>query len=171
MTPLAGLKVVELARILAGPWAGQLFADMGAEVIKVEAPSGDDTRTWGPPFIEHDGETSAAYFHGCNRGKKSVTIDFRTEEGQAHVKALLADADIVITAPEQKTESAADKYPDMVAEIRRITKMPELIRFMNNLPAKMKKELHDELEQAQAMIRQAQAQEEAETGGQQALVE
>lgn len=83
-----------------------------------------------------------------------------------------ADADIVITAPEQKTESAADKYPDMVAEIRRITKMPELIRFMNNLPAKMKKELHDELEQAQAMIRQAQAQEEAETGGdQQALVE
>lgn len=94
--PLAGLKVVELARILAGPWAGQTLSDLGAEVIKVEAPQGDDTRRWGPPFIEREGDTSAAYFHSCNRGKKSVTIDFRTDEGQAHVKALLADADIVI---------------------------------------------------------------------------
>ncbi|CAA9347637.1 MAG: L-carnitine dehydratase/bile acid-inducible protein F, partial [uncultured Microvirga sp.] len=68
--PLTGLKVVELARILAGPWAGQLLADLGAEVIKVERPgSGDDTRGWGPPFVEKDG--SAAYFHGCNRGKAS----------------------------------------------------------------------------------------------------
>jgi crotonobetainyl-CoA:carnitine CoA-transferase CaiB-like acyl-CoA transferase len=96
MTPLAGLKVVELARILAGPWAGQLLADMGAEVIKIEAPSGDDTRTWGPPFIEHDGETSAAYFHGCNRGKKSVVIDFRTEAGKAELLSLLSDADVII---------------------------------------------------------------------------
>jgi crotonobetainyl-CoA:carnitine CoA-transferase CaiB-like acyl-CoA transferase len=96
MTPLAGLKVVELARILAGPWAGQLLADMGAEVIKVEAPEGDDTRTWGPPFIEHDGERSAAYFHGCNRGKKSVVIDFRTVEGKAALLRLLADADVLI---------------------------------------------------------------------------
>lgn len=96
MTPLAGLKVVELARILAGPWAGQLLADMGAEVIKVEAPNGDDTRTWGPPFIEHDEETSAAYFHGCNRGKKSVVIDFRTDNGKAALLSLLDDADIVI---------------------------------------------------------------------------
>ncbi|MGB7318862.1 MAG: CaiB/BaiF CoA-transferase family protein [Planktotalea sp.] len=95
-TPLAGLKVVELARILAGPWAGQTLADLGAEVIKVEAPAGDDTRRWGPPFIERDGDVSAAYFHSCNRGKKSVTADFRTEEGQAFVKSLLADADIVI---------------------------------------------------------------------------
>jgi crotonobetainyl-CoA:carnitine CoA-transferase CaiB-like acyl-CoA transferase len=96
MTPLSGLKVVELARILAGPWAGQLLADMGAEVIKVEAPEGDDTRTWGPPFIEHDGERSAAYFHGCNRGKKSVVIDFRTVEGKAALVRLLADADVLI---------------------------------------------------------------------------
>jgi crotonobetainyl-CoA:carnitine CoA-transferase CaiB-like acyl-CoA transferase len=96
MTPLAGLKVVELARILAGPWAGQLLADMGAEVIKVEAPEGDDTRTWGPPFIEHGGERSAAYFHGCNRGKKSVVIDFRTDEGKAALLRLLADADVLI---------------------------------------------------------------------------
>ena len=94
--PLAGLKVVELARILAGPWAGQTLSDLGAEVIKVEAEQGDDTRRWGPPFIERDGDVSAAYFHSCNRGKKSVTIDFRTETGQAQVKALLADADIVI---------------------------------------------------------------------------
>lgn len=95
-SPLKGLKVVELARILAGPWAGQTLSDLGAEVIKVEAPQGDDTRRWGPPFIERDGDTSAAYFHSCNRGKKSVTIDFRTPEGQAQLKALLADADILI---------------------------------------------------------------------------
>lgn len=96
MTPLGGLKVVELARILAGPWAGQLLADMGAEVIKVEAPEGDDTRTWGPPFFERGGERSAAYFHGCNRGKKSVVIDFRTADGKAALMRLLADADVLI---------------------------------------------------------------------------
>lgn len=96
MTPLGGLKVIELARILAGPWAGQLLADMGAEVIKVEAPEGDDTRTWGPPFVEHGGERSAAYFHGCNRGKKSVVIDFRTANGKAALMRLLADADVLI---------------------------------------------------------------------------
>ena len=96
MTPLAGLKVVELARILAGPWAGQLLADLGAEVIKVEAPEGDDTRRWGPPFIDHEGERAAAYFHGCNRGKRSVVLDFRTAEGKAALLALLADADVVI---------------------------------------------------------------------------
>lgn len=78
--PLAGLKVVELARILAGPWAGQTLADLGAEVIKVEAPEGDDTRQWGPPFIEREGDKSASYFHSCNRGKSSVTVDFRTPE-------------------------------------------------------------------------------------------
>ena len=101
MTPLAGLKVVELARILAGPWAGQILADLGAEVIKVEAPEGDDTRRWGPPFIERtapDGsaDRTAAYFHAANRGKKSVTADFRTPEGQQKVRDLVADADIVI---------------------------------------------------------------------------
>ena len=96
MTPLAGLKVVELARILAGPWAGQLLADLGAEVIKIESPEGDDTRRWGPPFVDHEGESAAAYFHGCNRGKRSVVLDFRTEEGKAVLLALLADADVVI---------------------------------------------------------------------------
>ncbi|MCB2124190.1 MAG: CoA transferase [Rhodobacteraceae bacterium] len=96
MTPLAGLKVVELARILAGPWTGQTLADLGAEVIKVEAPEGDDTRRWGPPFIEREGDRSAAYFHACNRGKKSVTADFRAPEGQVFVRDLVRDADILI---------------------------------------------------------------------------
>ncbi|MBV0892450.1 CoA transferase [Paracoccus sp. Z118] len=96
MAPLSGLKVVELARILAGPWAGQLLADLGAEVIKVEAPEGDDTRRWGPPFIEREGDSSAAYFHSANRGKRSVVADFRTPEGQAKVRDLVRDADVVI---------------------------------------------------------------------------
>jgi crotonobetainyl-CoA:carnitine CoA-transferase CaiB-like acyl-CoA transferase len=93
--PLTGLKVLELARILAGPWAGQLLADLGAEVIKVERPgAGDDTRGWGPPFVGKDG--SAAYFHGCNRGKSSVAIDLESPEGQERVRALAAEADVLI---------------------------------------------------------------------------
>lgn len=94
--PLKGVRVVELARILAGPWAGQTLADLGADVIKVEAPEGDDTRRWGPPFVERDGDRSAAYFHATNRGKRSVTVDFRTAEGQETVRRLVADADVVI---------------------------------------------------------------------------
>lgn len=96
MTPLHGLKVVELARILAGPWIGQSLADLGAEVTKVEAPSGDDTRQWGPPFVERDGDRSAAYFYSANRGKRSVIADFRTPDGLARVRELVADADILI---------------------------------------------------------------------------
>jgi crotonobetainyl-CoA:carnitine CoA-transferase CaiB-like acyl-CoA transferase len=92
--PLTGLKVVELARILAGPWAGQMLADLGAEVVKVERPgTGDDTRQWGPPFAP-DG--AAAYFHGCNRGKSSVAIDLETAGGQQAVLALVRDADVLI---------------------------------------------------------------------------
>lgn len=94
--PLAGLRVLELARILAGPWAGQALADLGAEVIKVESPAGDDTRAWGPPFIERDGGVTAAYFHGCNRGKSSVVADLRKAEDLACVQALAAKADVVI---------------------------------------------------------------------------
>ncbi|HEY5722802.1 MAG TPA: CaiB/BaiF CoA-transferase family protein [Allosphingosinicella sp.] len=97
--PLAGLRVIELARILAGPWAGQLLADLGAEVIKVERPgSGDDTRQWGPPFVTGpDGENlGAAYFHACNRGKKSVAIDIATSAGQEKLRALTGDADVLI---------------------------------------------------------------------------
>ena len=96
MSPLGGLKVIELARILAGPWAGQTLADLGADVIKIEAPEGDDTRRWGPPFIERDGDRSAAYFHATNRGKRSITVDFRTPAGQETVRALVADADVLI---------------------------------------------------------------------------
>lgn len=94
--PLAGLKVVELARVLAGPWAGQTLSDLGCDVTKVESSAGDDTRQWGPPFVTRDDDVSAAYFHSTNRGKASVTADFRTEEGQQKVKALLADTDILI---------------------------------------------------------------------------
>ena len=74
--PLEGIKVVELARILAGPWIGQTLADLGADVIKVESPEGDDTRQWGPPYIDDGAEQSAAYYHACNRGKRSITCDF-----------------------------------------------------------------------------------------------
>lgn len=97
-TPLAGLKVIELARILAGPWIGQTLADLGAEVIKIESPQGDDTRRWGPPFVRNaDGsEGDAAYFHSCNRGKRSVIADLRSEEGRALVRDLVADADVLI---------------------------------------------------------------------------
>jgi crotonobetainyl-CoA:carnitine CoA-transferase CaiB-like acyl-CoA transferase len=94
--PLHGIRVIELARILAGPWAGQTLADLGADVIKVEAPEGDDTRRWGPPFIDNGGEQSAAYFHATNRGKRGITCDFRTKEGQETVRRLVAEADVVI---------------------------------------------------------------------------
>ncbi len=94
--PLAGLKVIEMARVLAGPWAGQTLSDLGAEVIKVESPAGDDTRQWGPPFVTRDEDVSASYFHSTNRGKASVVVDFRTAKGVAKLKALLADADILI---------------------------------------------------------------------------
>ncbi|MES0100321.1 CaiB/BaiF CoA-transferase family protein [Mesorhizobium sp. M0019] len=97
--PLNGIRVIELARILAGPWAGQLLADLGADVIKVESPDGgDDTRKWGPPFvIGHDGENlSAAYYHSCNRGKRSIAIDFSTPEGAETVRRLVATSDVLI---------------------------------------------------------------------------
>ena len=96
-TPLHGVKVVELARILAGPWAGQVLADLGAEVIKVEGPGGDDTRSWGPPFVaDPDGGRTAGYYHACNRGKRVVVADFATPEGQQVVRDLIADADVLI---------------------------------------------------------------------------
>ncbi len=96
--PLKGIRVLELARILAGPWIGQTLADLGADVIKVESPDGDDTRTWGPPFVAgEDGEKlDAAYFHACNRGKRSVVLDFTTEEGQEAVRRLAAQSDVLL---------------------------------------------------------------------------
>ncbi len=97
--PLKGVRVIELARILAGPWAGQLLADLGADVIKVENPDGgDDTRKWGPPFVTGaEGENlSAAYYHSCNRGKRSIGVDFSTPEGAGIVRRLAATADVFI---------------------------------------------------------------------------
>jgi len=97
--PLAGLRVLELARILAGPWAGQVLADLGADVVKVErSKTGDDTRAWGPPFIEgKDGNhLGAAYFHSTNRGKRSIECDFETDEGKRIVKKLAARSDVLI---------------------------------------------------------------------------
>ena len=98
--PLSHLRVLDLSRVLAGPWATQTLADMGAEVIKVERPgSGDDTRGWGPPFIDAaDGSDAreSAYFLAANRGKKSVTIDITTPEGREIVQRLAAKSDILV---------------------------------------------------------------------------
>ena len=97
--PLTGLRVLELARILAGPWAGQILADLGADVIKVERKgSGDDTRGWGPPFVQaaDGGHLGAAYFHAANRGKRSIELDFDTSEGQRVVRKLAARSDVLI---------------------------------------------------------------------------
>ena len=99
LKPLSGVRVLELARILAGPWCGQILADLGAEVLKVERPGlGDDTRLWGPPFITdvHGDAWGAAYFHATNRGKKSVCIDFTTLDGQAVLTDLASQADVLI---------------------------------------------------------------------------
>jgi crotonobetainyl-CoA:carnitine CoA-transferase CaiB-like acyl-CoA transferase len=97
--PLAGLRVLELARILAGPWAGQILADLGADVVKVERQgAGDDTRAWGPPFVAaaDGGNLAAAYFHCTNRGKRSIELDFESEEGRRIVRKLAARSDILI---------------------------------------------------------------------------
>jgi crotonobetainyl-CoA:carnitine CoA-transferase CaiB-like acyl-CoA transferase len=98
--PLAGVRVLDLSRILAGPWASQMLADLGAEVIKIERPaSGDDTRGWGPPFMPgEDGSpgTESAYFHAANRGKQSVCIDMSLPAGQALIRELACRSDVLI---------------------------------------------------------------------------
>src|ERR1700741_4584839 len=97
--PLAGLRVLELSRILAVPWAGQILADLGADVIKVERTgAGDDTRAWGPPFVPaaDGGHLDAAYFHCPTRGKRSIELDYTTAEGQRLVKKLAARSDVLI---------------------------------------------------------------------------
>lgn len=93
--PLAGIKVLDISRVLAGPWCGQMLADMGADVIKVERPgSGDDTRHWGPPWLA--GTAESAYYLCANRGKRSVTVDMAKPEGQAVIKQLVAQSDVLI---------------------------------------------------------------------------
>lgn len=95
--PLAGLKVLELARVLAGPWAGQILADLGADVIKIESPAGDGTRLWGPPWVEREqGDREAAYYHAANRGKRSVVADFKNADDLRRVREMAAGADVVL---------------------------------------------------------------------------
>jgi formyl-CoA transferase len=95
--PLAGVKVLDLSRVLAGPWCTQLLADLGAEVIKIERPgAGDDTRHWGPPWHGEGERRVAAYFLSCNRGKKSAAIDFSRPDGAALVRKLAQGADVVV---------------------------------------------------------------------------
>ena len=98
--PLQGFRVLDLSRILAGPWASQMLADLGAEVIKIERPgSGDDTRGWGPPYMpDESGEagTESAYFHGANRGKQSLCIDMANPRGQELIRDLVRNSDVLI---------------------------------------------------------------------------
>ena len=95
--PLAGIRVLDLSRVLAGPWSGQMLADYGADVIKVERPGGgDDTRTWGPPWFGDPGDRMSAYYLSANRGKRSIAIDLATPEGEALVRQLAAQADVVL---------------------------------------------------------------------------
>jgi len=98
--PLSHIRVLDLSRIMAGPWSGQIFADLGADVIKIERPgAGDDTRSWGPPFLQaSDGTPSkeSGYFLAVNRGKRSVAVDLATPEGQATVRAIAAQCDVVL---------------------------------------------------------------------------
>ena len=101
MGPLRGVTVLDLTRVLAGPWATQTLADLGAEVVKIERPgAGDDTRAWGPPFLDGDNEADArrdaAYFTSANRNKRSVTANLATEEGRDIVRALAMQADILV---------------------------------------------------------------------------
>ncbi len=95
---LKGIKVLDLSRILAGPWATQILADLGAEVIKIESKNGDDTRIWGPPFLSNeDGiESDATYFASCNRNKKSIIIDFSKKDGANLIKNLAKKADVIV---------------------------------------------------------------------------
>ncbi|ODS54747.1 MAG: CoA-transferase [Agrobacterium sp. SCN 61-19] len=123
--PLNGIRVIELARVLAGPWAGQMLADLGADVIKVENPDGgDDTRAWGPPFVEGaDGENlSAAYYHSTNRNKRSISVDLKTPEGQEIVRRLCASADVVI---ENFKRGGLEKYGLDYASLKAIN--PKLV--------------------------------------------
>ena len=97
--PLAGITVIDLSRVLAGPWCTQILADLGASVIKIERPGkGDDTRDWGPPFLAGPGgeRGDAAYYHACNRNKRSVSLDITAPAGQRAVRELAAHADVLV---------------------------------------------------------------------------
>ena len=124
--PLSHIRVLDLSRILAGPWAGQVLADLGADVIKVERPgAGDDTRAWGPPFLKDQAgreTTDAGYFLAVNRGKRSITLDLNTTEGQDIVRAIAARSDILL---ENFKVGALTRYGLGFAELEKLN--PRLI--------------------------------------------
>ena len=97
---LSNIKVLDLSRILAGPWASQTLADLGADVIKIERPgTGDDTRQWGPPYMQDESgqdSSESAYYMCANRGKRSVCIDMTSSQGQSQIQELASDSDVVI---------------------------------------------------------------------------
>jgi len=119
LPPYAGLRVLELARVLAGPWIGQTLADLGAEVIKIESPAGDETRGWGPPFLTNaDGSAAdAAYFHSCNRGKESLVLDFRDAAQRGRAVQLAREADVLI---ENFKVGSLEKYALDYASLARL---------------------------------------------------
>jgi len=119
---LEGLRILDLSRILAGPFATQNLADLGADVVKVEAPWGDDTRKWGPPFIENEGVESAAYFHSCNRGKRSISIDLKTKEGLSLLRELAMNSDVIVENMKVGTLTRLGLEPTVLLEAK-----PELI--------------------------------------------
>ena len=119
---LEDLRVLDLSRILAGPFATQNLADLGADVVKVEAPWGDDTRKWGPPFEEVNGEKTAAYFQSCNRGKRSISVDIKSKEGIDLLRNLIRNADVVVENMKVGTLKNLGLDPDEL-----IQEQPDLI--------------------------------------------
>lgn len=119
---LAGIRVVDLSRILGGPYCGQILGDHGADVLKIEPPQGDDTRTWGPPFEEVDGHTVAAYFMGLNRNKRGTALDLSQPQGRSLLLSLLEGADVLIENFKTGTmerwglgyEQLAERFPRLV---------------------------------------------------------
>jgi len=117
-TPLANIRVLDMSRVLAGPWAGQLLGDYGADVVKIERPgSGDDTRHWGPPWLEGDDYREAAYFLSANRNKRSVTVDLTNERGRQLIRELVAEADVLLENFRTGTMSRFGLGPDELIAI------------------------------------------------------
>ena len=113
--PLDGIRVIDVSRVLAGPFATMLLADLGADVIKVEPPEGDETRSWGPPWWGHPADGRSAYFCSVNRNKRSVVLDLRTDDGRAALDRLLADADLLVHNYRPSTAARLGLEPDALA--------------------------------------------------------